>query len=61
MKTAAIQNDIQEIKKMVKEICNTLGIGATPPAKVIELREKARQRAQTLKEKVNISHLNSKP
>ncbi|MHC4183644.1 MAG: hypothetical protein ACYSR0_09870 [Planctomycetota bacterium] len=36
-----IKKDIEEIKKKLDDICNVLGIGIVPPAKVIELNREA--------------------
>jgi hypothetical protein len=45
------EKDIQEIKAMLKQICNVLGIGTLPPAKVVDIKEKAKQRAIALRNK----------
>jgi hypothetical protein len=38
-----LERDVAEIKALLAEICKVLGIGATPPATVFDLKERARR------------------
>ncbi len=43
--------DLKEIKEMLRQICQVLGIGKVPPASVINLKDRAKQRALEIKRK----------
>ncbi len=45
---ASQEQDIKEIKEMLERLCNYLGIGKIRPADVIELRERAKRKAEKL-------------
>lgn len=45
---AQIEQDIKEIKEKLEILCNHLGIGKIRPADVIELRDRAKRKAEKL-------------
>lgn len=43
-----IEEDIKKILEKLEKICIVLGIGTVPPAKIIELRKKARDEVKKI-------------
>lgn len=40
---------LKEVNEKIDKICEVLGIGKVPPAKIIDLKERAKQKAERLK------------
>ena len=54
-----IEKDISEMKASISEIKKALGIGATAPANIVDIRRRAMQDAELLKRKTK--HPKEKP